>query len=145
MDEFTERLNVRGDYLKPYRDKNQPAYIHRNLYLNGAKAFVHEADAQLLPSFDPEVSVSQEAEQVLLTIKLPADLSYEGNVLMDTSTLGSPRVTEECFEHTDGSPILFDRDLLGMQRSASPAFGPLEHIHAGVNRFALGQFGKRAE
>ncbi len=134
--------NYTGDYLQGYRDMVQPAYIHRNVYLNGAKAWEKERDA-VIKDFDPQVSVEENEEGVFLHIAMGEKIGSENNEVITSQMLGSPRITEAGYENPDGSPICFDEDMVGTKIDGKPAAGPLQNLELGENRIYLGCFGCR--
>lgn len=142
LDEFRERqASYTRDYLAGYRDWIQPAYIQRNVYLNGSAPWEHETDAKVCTDFDPCVSVEDAERGPVLRVTLPETLPGEGNTLVTTALLGAPRVTGALYENPDGSPLTVDRDLLGQTLPETPLPGPIQGLRPGENVVPLGQFG----
>ncbi len=140
--EYLERQkDYTNDYLQGYRDRIQPVYIHRNVYLRGAKAWEHEKDAIFFMEHDPHISVMNTKNGPILQITLPKEMENTTNCQITTAILGSPRVSEECFETPNGSAITIDHDLLNNERPSTPTAGPLQMLRCGENTVALGHFG----
>lgn len=144
LEEFLERYAAyEGGDLEGYRDVKQPAYIHRNVYFRGAGHFDREEDAAVWEQWDPQPSVETREGEVFLRITLPGGMQARDNQVIDTGTLGCPRITETGYERTDGSPLSIDRDLRGQKLPQHPQAGPVQGLAAGENLVSLGRYGKR--
>ncbi|MDE7327995.1 MAG: right-handed parallel beta-helix repeat-containing protein [Lachnospiraceae bacterium] len=143
LEEFTKKIReYQGDDLRAFVETKQPAYIHRNLYLKGAKAFEKEDDAVCLTDWEPDVCVEMEDGETVLTITLPKEVeNTQGNVALDSAMLGNPRITEAGYENPDGSPLVVDVDLQGREYGESVQAGPLQCLRAGKNVVKLGKYG----
>lgn len=142
LEEFVERYQkYEGDYLAGYRDVKQPAYIHRNVYMQGAKAFDREEDAKMFSEWKPEVSVETVEGEAVLKITLPEGISDKENMRITSEILGNPRITEAGYENPDGSPIVIDTDLQGKALPEHPQAGPIQGLKSGENTVNLGKYG----
>lgn len=140
--EYQQKLTTyTEDYLAAYRAFIQPVYIHRNVYMRGAKAWEHESDAAFFPAHDPCFRVTYGEATPVLHIALPDGMENTENCPITTAILGSPRISEACYEAPDGSAITIDRDLLGNALPDKPLAGPIQTLHSGENRVALGHYG----
>lgn len=145
LEEFLEKVRAyEGDMLQAYAKIRQPAYIHRNVYLHGAKAFEKEEDAACFAQWEPEVAVEICGGEAVLTIVLPEGIPTKDNVAVTTALLGNPRVTEAGYENPDGSPLTVDTDLKGERYGKTVQAGPLQCLKPGRNVVKLGRFGANA-
>ncbi len=143
LEEFCAKVKAfDGDLLQAYIKIRQPAYIHRNVYLQGAKAFEKEDDAVHFADWKPEVSVEIQEKEVILTISLPEELPTKDGVAVTSAILGNPRITEAGYENPDGSPLCIHTDLRGEEYGEQVKAGPLQCLSAGKNIVKLGRFGK---
>lgn len=100
-----------------------PVWMGGNVYFNDAKPCSKEKDCVV--SSDP-VSLSLETTEDGYRIRtdlyqhLPKTLCHP----IATETLGMAFEPEEQFENPDGTPILFDTDILGRKRGFAPLPGP---------------------
>ncbi len=136
-DEYRLLLASEGntDEAKFYKI-NQPAFIRGNAYTGAAKPFRSEAD--VLSSSDPcTAAITREDDGIYLNLQLPASLAVPTLEGVTTQALDMPRITEECYENPDGSPIDFTRDLLGEVRGNSVTAGPFSTLQAGKNRICV--------
>ncbi|NLG05472.1 MAG: hypothetical protein GX567_16865, partial [Clostridia bacterium] len=114
----------------------QPAYINKNVYLNGAKPFNRE-NCNFVSDADPKVQVTSEEDGVYLHIYVEPDMLKLPTTILKTEDIEMVRITEAAFENPDGSQIILDRDFLGNQRAAVPTPGPIEGLKAGENRIKI--------
>ncbi|MDO5516354.1 MAG: right-handed parallel beta-helix repeat-containing protein [Clostridium sp.] len=142
IEEYLQRQDkYKNDYLEGYRESIQPVYIHRNVYMKGAEAFIHEDDAKMMPDYNPNVLVEETDDGVTLNITIPEEMHRGDNVVISSGLLGSPRITEACYENPDGSGVIIDGDILGNKLSGNPIAGPLQNLKNGENLIDLGCFG----
>lgn len=117
----------------------QPAYIHGNVYLNGADHFDREEDC-CESHMDPEVRITEEGEEVYLEITLPQDfwgIPEMQTEIITTQKLGMVRIVEQRFESPEGKALRLDVDIRGRAREERPLPGPVEGLHAGKNRVSV--------
>jgi hypothetical protein len=50
-----------------------------------------------------------------------------------TERLGKAKFPKAAYEQPDGTPIVFDKDYLGVKRKEQPAPGPFEQLKDGEN------------
>ncbi len=127
MEEYVERVmsHGRGD-VNPFLAERQPAYINRNLYLNGAQHFDREE------SFAQEemcaVTISETDGVVYIDMNLPEKAMVQDTEVICTYDLPITRFTELPFEAADGSAITLDKDFFGAERGKHPMVGPFESV-----------------
>lgn len=112
----------------------QPAYVNGNVYFKGAASFRTEKSAYIKDSFDPQVRVEEEGNQVFLSIELPSDITMPQTQIVTTERLGKVRMVDAIFDDPRGRPIRIDQDLTGKLRAETPTAGPVEGLKPGPNR-----------
>lgn len=120
-----------GD-VEQFEQIRQPAVIRGNVYLNGAAPFDRE-DTAAEGGCGAAACIREEGRNVYLELELPEELPHDRTELLSSETLGVVRIVGQRFEQPDGAPLRLDRDMVGAERSAHPAAGPLEALHAGRN------------
>ena len=138
MDEYRELVHAHGPGdLELFERVKQPAYIDRNVYLNGAQSCSQDIDACKIPDNPRFKVVTDHDGSVWLDGELPEAMFHMGCRIVDTAMLGAPRMSEERYEAPDGSSIAIDRDLTGVIRGDAPVPGPLEGLTPGKNHVRL--------
>lgn len=132
----SEVISLGNGDLELYQQVLQPVYAMGNSYLNGAPAIEREEDSHC-SSFDPQVRIIEEDEEVYLEIQLENGMLETRANVLETKDLGMVRIAEAPFEYPDGTPIVFDTDYHGKKRGKTPTLGPLENLRAGVNRIKI--------
>ena len=75
---------------------------------------------------NPHVNIEEIEGKVYLSF-VPEEQIYEGKIV-DSKRLGITHLSNYAYEASDGSPLHFDKDYLGKNRSASsPHIGPFEN------------------
>ena len=133
----------------------QPAYIQRNVYVNGAQPCDRETDLTRAEGLKAVFTTEEDRDAgaaaslpaadyvnrrpaVYLELEVPEAILSQNACLMGTADLGSTRAAEEQFENPDGSPITFDTDYLGEKRTAGKlAAGPFAQLKAGHSRIRV--------
>lgn len=134
MENYIEEVKKKGfGYIEHFELTRQPAYINRNVYLQGACAFGKE-EIFCAGNIKPEVMISNEADGVYLEINLPKEMFILPCRAMVSKDLPITRITECRFENRDGSDLKIDKDLLGNAMCENVIAGPLQNLKAGVNR-----------
>ena len=114
----------------------QAVYINGNAYLKDAPAYAQEKD-NYVSKADPKVKIVEEADGTYLEMDVEEGVLNIPTQIIHTKMLGMPRITEAPFDAPDGSMIVFDKDILGAQRSGYPTAGPIEGMKAGHNRILV--------
>lgn len=104
-----------------------PVTMGANAYLTGAKPWVHESDAQVLPDASPALRLAEENGHFWLENNLERYSITLQTSPVTAGTLGRAFQPDQPFEDRDGTPVQLGRDLLGKARGALPRVGPLEH------------------
>lgn len=137
MDEYIERVKAQGDGdLEMYEKVKQPAYINGNVYLNGAERFDREVCAYA-DEKNPDLHIVQKDNDVYLEVTLPDGIWNVDTRLIDSDTLGMPRIVETGYENPDGSPLIINADLNGAVREKFIVPGPLQQLKQGFNRVKI--------
>ncbi|MDY3918291.1 MAG: right-handed parallel beta-helix repeat-containing protein [Candidatus Limivivens sp.] len=133
-EEYQEMIASKGnsDHEK-FQETPQAVYINRNVYLKGAPAFGAEKE-NFLSEADPRVKILEEVDGTYLEMDLEEGVFQIPTEIIETNTLGMPRITEAPFDDPDGNPIIFNRDYFGAERGENPVPGPMEGLHPGHNR-----------
>lgn len=114
----------------------QAVYINGNAYLKDAPAYAQEKD-NYVSKADPKVKIVEEADGTYMEMDVEEGVLNISTQIIHTKMLGMPRITEAPFDAPDGSMIVFDKDILGAQRSGYPTAGPIEGLKAGHNRILV--------
>lgn len=110
----------------------QPVYCGGNVYCYKSYAFDKE-EAPVFVDEKPAISFDVCEKGAVMHINAPEKLFSGKTKLIDSELLGSTRITECAFETAEGKSIVFDTDLTGAARKASPTPGPIEGIKPGEN------------
>ncbi|MBM6699983.1 right-handed parallel beta-helix repeat-containing protein [Bifidobacterium pullorum subsp. saeculare] len=113
----------------------QPVYVEGNAYC-GMPAAEQEPDAVCVAE-RMTVSVEEDEDAVTVIVDVPEAVAGASSPLTCTADLGTPRIVEEPYENADGTPIVFDSDILGADRGQASSPGPLAALHAGINRIVI--------
>jgi alpha-L-arabinofuranosidase len=133
LEEYIEIVNSEEGDHRRFHQVEQPVYINRNAYYNGAESFERESERVVAQHFNPEIKISEEGNAVYLSIELPEDFESLRGDIQSTKTLGRARIVDAEFENPDGSDVILDKDLLGEQRAEKSVLGPIATLQAGKN------------
>lgn len=134
LTEYLQRVRSLGNGdVEQFEKVRQPAFIRGNVYLNGAEHFDRE-DVFAQSGADPAVRLTEAGGAVWLEMDLPEKVLDVETETVSSETLGAVRIVGQRFECSDGSALYLNRDMTGNVRTDSPVPGPIEAIHAGVNR-----------
>ena len=128
-EEYPERLRAEGntDEAKFYAVP-QPVWVDGNVYAGCAQAFRGE-NAPVMAG-DIPVEIAEKDGCCVLEITLPEACTDWQAEPVSTERLGAPRITEECYENPDGTPVDFAPDLLGSIREKAVP-GPFAQLKPG--------------
>lgn len=137
MEEYIDTLTSlgNGDH-EQFQLVQQPVYIDRNVYLNGAKPYEKES-ISYVSNQSPEVKILEEADGLYLEMNIEKGVLDLDTKIYSTEDLGSPRITECIFDAPDGSSIVLDTDYLGTPRCSVPTVGPFEGLQEGTNKIKI--------
>jgi len=127
-DRFYSNMVIHPGGLDRYDKATLPVRIEGNVYYDGAKPYLKEANYLQKAEFNPEVKVVEEGDSVFLDIKLDDSLHALDNPLVTTARLGRAKISNAPYENPDGTPLKIDTDYFGKKRSeANPSAGPFEN------------------
>lgn len=133
LEEYIETVDQEGGDHRTFHKVEQPVYINRNAYFNGAESFERENEKAVADNFNPEIKIIEEGNEGYLSIELPEDFESLLGEIQSTKTLGRARIVDAEFENPDGSEVIVDKDLLGNQRAEKSVLGPITNLQAGKN------------
>ena len=137
LEEYINDVVSRGNGdLEQFKHVKQPVYIRGNAYLKGAKPYEREENTYVSDT-DPAVRIVEEDGKTYLELNVEKGMLEIPTEVYGTEKLGMPRITEAPYENPDGTPIVFDTDYLGQERSGQPAAGPMEGLKEGMNRILV--------
>jgi hypothetical protein len=140
LEEFIQlATDLNQDHMR-YSEVEEPVYINKNVYLNGARAFDRESENLLMPEFDPGVKVIKNDDGIYLEITLPEEISGLDFPVLETSSLARTRISDQEFENPDGSDVVLDCDFFGHCGDNRYA-GPIANLKPGKNLIQLKQVG----
>ena len=120
------------------RDLPQPAIVHHNVYLNGARPMDGERDAIIADGGTMTLTSESGSSNLTIMLDVPDAVARHATPIVTTADLGMPRIVQEPFESPEGLPISIDEDISGATRNPErSATGPFSKLHAGRNEFAL--------
>lgn len=133
LEEYIEKVNeVPGD-LGEFERVEQPVYINKNAYFNGAEPFEREKDKLVDREFDPKLSIIEKGDEVYLSCQLPDDFGDIVGDIHSTKTLERVRIVDAEFESPDGKELILDTDYLNLKKSESSPIGPITLLKKGDN------------
>ncbi|WP_434640401.1 right-handed parallel beta-helix repeat-containing protein [Thermoanaerobacterium thermosaccharolyticum] len=133
LEEYIEKVNeVPGD-LGEFERVEQPVYINKNAYFNGAEPFEREKDKLVDREFDPKFSIIEKGDEVYLSCQLPDDFGDIVGDIHSTKTLERVRIVDAEFESPDGKELILDTDYLNLKKSESSPIGPITLLKKGDN------------
>ena len=112
---------------------DQPVYINRNAYLNGADPYENELENWVDHNFDPKFEIIDKGEEVYLSCELPEEFNQMTGEIQSTATLPRVRIVDAQFDQPDGTDVVVEEDLLGEIRTDNSPIGPLNRLTAGKN------------
>lgn len=119
-----------------YINVAQPAIVKNNAYFNGAQAYEKER-YNFIYSSNPQVSISEQDEEVYLKIDLPQEFFDQKTEIQTTESLGVARVVGALYESNSGDFIEFDKDYFNNLRADHPHMGPFENLKQGENSIKI--------
>ncbi|WP_225047927.1 right-handed parallel beta-helix repeat-containing protein [Lacticaseibacillus kribbianus] len=117
--------------LAGYQKVSQPVYLAGNAYCGGVQPAPQETGAVVVAD-GLALALHETPTTVTLTLTLPAAVAQDVAPALATHDLPPVQLAHCDFEGPDGSDVVFDRDLTGLQAPTRIA-GPLAGLHAGQN------------
>lgn len=135
LEEYIELVEKRepGD-LNIFLEVEQPVYINRNMYLNGAISYEDEKNKLVKNDFSPEINILEKEDGVYLHCKLPEEFEEFLGEVQTTKTLGRVRIVDMEFENPDGSELILDTDYFGERKTDRHVIGPINQLKKGNNQ-----------
>ncbi|MFW6389787.1 MAG: right-handed parallel beta-helix repeat-containing protein [Halanaerobiales bacterium] len=137
LEEYLEEVHQKPGDVEIFMDVDQPVYINKNAYFNGAIPFDREEENITLEQFNSELSIIEEGNEVYLSCELPEDFEKLSGEIHSTETLGKVRIADADFEKQDGSSIKLDIDYSGKKRPEKSVPGPILDLGKGKNRVKI--------
>ncbi|MBP2072055.1 MULTISPECIES: right-handed parallel beta-helix repeat-containing protein [Thermoanaerobacterium] len=133
LEEYIEKVNeVPGD-LGEFERVEQPVYINKNAYFNGAEPFEKEKDKLVKKDFDPKLAIIDKGNEVYLSMQLPDEFGGIVGDIHSTKTLERVRIVDAEFESPDGKELVLDTDYLDTKKSENSPIGPITLLKKGDN------------
>ncbi len=125
---YSETLSADLGFGSSHRDFltfKFPVWTGGNVYYKGTTPFDKEVDGQINESA-PQLSLEERDGAVYLVGDLDiSSIKQARSYRVDTDMLGRAMVSEAIFENVDGTPFLYDFDIMKRKRDAdSPGAGP---------------------
>ncbi|QKS73367.1 right-handed parallel beta-helix repeat-containing protein [Paenalkalicoccus suaedae] len=133
LDGYIDVVNEEDGDHRRFHEIEQPVYINRNAYYNGAQAFDHETENHVEADVNPAISIVEQEDGVYLSIELPENFTSLTGEVHGTHTLGRARLVDAEFDNADGSDLVLDTDYLGEKKAGESVVGPLASLKAGSN------------
>ncbi|SHN26943.1 right-handed parallel beta-helix repeat-containing protein [Gracilibacillus kekensis] len=133
LEEYIEKVDQEGGDHRTFHSIEQPVYINKNAYFNGAEPFDQENENIVRDDFNPNIKIIEEGYEVFLSIELPEDFETLLGGIQSTTTLGRTLIVDAEFENPDGSELIVDKDILGTDREEMTVLGPISNLRAGKN------------
>jgi hypothetical protein len=113
-----------------------PNFMDGNAYYSNAVQLGREDHFVSQPDFDPKFKLEERGKEVYISFAVQGlkDLQTE---TVSTERLGKAKFPKAAYENPDGTPIVFDKDCLGVKRSEHPAPGPFERVVDGMNNIKI--------
>ncbi|MCT2535992.1 right-handed parallel beta-helix repeat-containing protein [Aquibacillus koreensis] len=134
LEEYKEKVHQKPGDVEIYLNADQPVYIQDNVYLNGAVPFERENNNFIAASFNPKFEVIEDGDEVYISCSLPEAFDKILGLTPTTKNLPRVRIANADFENPDGTEVIIDSDLLGIQREEHSKVGPILDLGKGQNR-----------
>jgi hypothetical protein len=118
--------------LAEYDKTGYPNFIDGNAYYNRAVQSGKEEHFVTKPDFDPKFKLEERGKEVYISFAVQG-LGDVKTGTVTTERLGKAKFPKAAYEQPDGTPIVFDKDYLGVKRGEQPAPGPFERLKDGDN------------
>ncbi|WP_246552331.1 right-handed parallel beta-helix repeat-containing protein [Vallitalea pronyensis] len=108
-----------------------PIEVSNNIYLNNAKCFRKEHHPTMIKDARGYVDLIEDANGLSFKTNLGNYMKKSQLGIINTEGLKRSFQSQQLFENPDLTPIIFDRDLLGVKRDSAPTVGPFENLMEG--------------
>lgn len=133
LEEYIEKVNAVPGDLGEFERVEQPVYINKNAYFNGAEPFEREKDKLVDKEFDPKLTIIDKGDEVYLSCQLPDEFGEIVGDIHSTKTLERVRIVDAEFESPDGKELVLDTDYLDTKKSGNSPIGPITLLKKGDN------------
>lgn len=133
LEEYIEKVHETPGDLEAFMKVEQPVYINKNAYFNGAEPFEREKDKLIDRDFDPKLRIIDKGEEVYLSCQLPDSFEDFLGEIHSTKTLERVRIVDAEFENPDGSELVLDTDFLDNKKAEKSPIGPIAQLKKGDN------------
>jgi len=116
LEEYIEKVNAVPGDLGEFERVEQPVYINKNAYFNGAEPFEREKDKLVDKDFDPKLTIIDKGDEVYLSCQLPDEFGEIVGDIHSTKTLERVRIVDAEFESPDGKELVLDTDYLDTKK-----------------------------
>jgi len=114
-----------------------PTIAEGNVYVNGAKPFMHESGGLEL-EYDPQIRLEERKDGIYLTWTMDRGMVKMKHRPITTELLGKAIVSAQPYTLPDGDPISVEGDYLGKTRNShNPTVGPFEDPGKGSRSFRV--------
>jgi len=113
----TDRENKYKYGLEGYNNASLPVFINDNVYYYGAAPYKEEKNYAGSFTYNPEVRLAEEGDNVLLYIRFDKTFYDHKVAIIDNRLLGRAKVPKAAFENPDGSSLIVDKDYFGNART----------------------------
>jgi alpha-L-arabinofuranosidase len=134
LEEYIEKVHQKPGDVEIFLNVDQPVYINKNAYYNGAVPFEGENEKLITDDFDLGFSIVEEGKDVYLSCELPEGFEKLLGEVHTSESLGRVRIVDADFENPDGSRVVLDTDYMGNQKAEKTTLGPIAGLKAGKNR-----------
>ncbi|MDE4543304.1 right-handed parallel beta-helix repeat-containing protein [Thermoanaerobacterium sp. R66] len=133
LEEYIEKVNELPGDLERFERVEQPVYINKNAYFNGAEPFEKEKDNLVKKDFDPKLAIIDEGDEVYLSLQLPDEFENIVGDIHSTKTLERVRIVDAEYETPDGKELVLDTDYLDAKKRGDGPIGPIVLLKKGDN------------
>lgn len=133
LEEYIEKVHRNPGDVEEFEKVEQPVYISDNAYLGGAEPFEREVSKIVDKSFQANLQIIEDGDNVYLSCELPEGFENFQCRLHSTQTLKRVRIVDAEFERPDGSELILDSDYLDQQKRDRSSLGPISLLKAGKN------------
>ena len=130
-----------GMGLEIYDRSARPLQTGGNVYLHGARPYLHDTNSLVLSEYDPELRLIQKQAKAVLHLNQGGWAGFAQTSPVTAASLGKVRIPSLGFENPDGTPLTVDEDYFGAKRSKmNPAPGPFAKPGEGPLTLEIGSF-----
>ncbi|CAH1208014.1 hypothetical protein PAECIP111892_03033 [Paenibacillus auburnensis] len=137
LTEYIENVHKLHGDLEEFELVEQPVYINRNAYLNGAEPFAREQVKLVEGSFDPSIEIIDLGDEGFLSIELPDSFDNLEGEVHTTATLPRVRIVDAEFDNPEGGELILDTDFLNEPKDGTSVLGPISLLKKGGNLIKL--------